>query len=332
MMRYGRNYRLLPNEVYDSNSEVPVTMIIQKCTEEQFIIEMAKVWHDGAFSEYMRKQLPTAKQIDKDKAELWSLLPALKKLRNIPDETRDVVHESEVFGKVSVLAASIEKGYATLDAAWARWACDHPVYETTDNNELNELKEQTKLWREHMELKQKSAEQLAVAEKAAFDLKQLESKPATDESKKQQQKLRGMELEARSTAMLAGIVQPRAYWKYEQGRVDPKTDPRTDWIKHIGVQVDLIESKAGVGTTGLAYGRALQSAAPEQVASAQKAYAEAVVKMTVGDLQLRLADIDFEISKREGFADDPDLARYKAERKEIETQLKAAQAATQPGK
>jgi hypothetical protein len=330
MMRYGRNYRLLPSEIYDSNGEVPVTMILQKCTEEQFITETARVWHDPAARDYILKQLPTARQIDKDKAELWSLLPELKKLRNIPDETRDVVHESALFGKVSVLAANIEKGYATLDCAWARWACDHPVYETTDDQELAELKEQTKSWREHMELKLKSAEQNAIGEKAAVDLKQLEHQPDNDDTKKQKQKLTGIELEARSTAMLADIVQPRAYWKYEQGRVDPKTDPRTDWIHHINAQVELIEAKTQVGNTGLSYGRALQSAAPNEVATAQKAYAAAVVKMTIADLQVRLADLDFEISKREGFEDDPDLPRLRTQRKELETQLKAAQATTQP--
>jgi hypothetical protein len=330
MMRYGRNYHLLTDKIYDSNGEVPVTMTLQKCTEQQFLTETAKVWHDDAAREYILKQMPIAKQIDRDKAELWTLLPELKKLRNVPDETRDVVHESEVFGKVSVLAANIEKGYAGLDCAWARWACDHPVYETTDDKELAELKEQTKQWREHMELKLKSAEQDAIAEKAAFDLKQIEQKPAGDERKKQEQKLRGIELEARSTAMLADIVQPREYWKYEQGRVDPKNDPRTDWIHHITAQVDLIAAKTEVGNTGLAYGRALQSAAPSEVASAQKAYAAAVVKMTIGDLQVRIADIDFEISKRESFEDDPDLPKLRAERKDLETQLKAAQATTQP--
>jgi hypothetical protein len=330
MMRYGRNYRLLPAKIYDSNGEVPVTMVLQKCTEQQFITETAKVWHDDAAREYILKQLPIAKQIDRDKAELWSLLPELKKLRNTPDETRDVVHESEVFGKVSVLAASIEKGYTALDCAWARWACDHPVYETTDDQALGELKEQTRQWREHMELKLKSAEQNAIAEKAAFDLKQLEQKPETDDTKKEKQKFRGIELEARSTAMLADIVQPRAYWKYEQGRIDAKNDPRTDWIHHINAQVELIAAKTDAGNTGLAYGRALQSAAPSEIAAGQKAYAAAVIRMTIGDLQVRLADLDFEISKREGFEDDPDLPRLRAQHKELETQLKAAQASTQP--
>ena len=81
-------------------------------------------------------------------------------------------------------------------------------------------------------------------------VKMLEQKADSDEVKKEKQKLRGVELEARSTAMLADIVQPRAYWKYGQGRIDAKTDPRTDWIKHIAAQVSLIEAKNDVGNTG----------------------------------------------------------------------------------
>ena len=56
--------------------------------------------------------------------------------------------------------------------------------------------------------------------------------------------------------------------------------------------------------------------------------------MKIGDLKVRLADIDFEISKREGLEDadhhDPDLPQYRAQKKILEDQLKAAQAATQP--
>jgi hypothetical protein len=332
MMRYSRNYRLLPNEVYDSNGEIKVTMTIQKVTEEQFLTEMAKTWHTEPFKEYMLKQMPTAKQIDKDKAELWALLPELKKLQKVPVETRDAIVETETFGKVSVLAASIEKGYATLDAAWAKWAAEHPVFEATENEELTELKQQAKLWREHMEHRQKRAEHLAIAEKAAFDLKQLEHKPQNDETKAQIQKLRGVELEARSSAVIADNVHPRAYWKHEQSRLD-KNDPRTDWLRHINVQVELVEGKSETANAGLAYGRALQSGSASEVAAAQKVYALAVLKTSIAELKLRLADIEFEISKREGFEQelpDPELPAMKAQRKEIEDQLKAAQAATQP--
>ena len=168
--------------------------------------------------------------------------------------------EQDLHGKWLVLAANIEKGYAELDAAWARWSADHAVFETTDDKQLDDLKQQAKMWREHMDLRQKRAEQLAVAEQAAYDLKQIDRQPQTDATKAKHQNLFGKELEARSSALLAENVHPRAYWKFELGRLDAKNDPRTDWIKHIGVQVELSDAREETGTAGLAYGRALQGA------------------------------------------------------------------------
>ena len=327
MMRYGRNYQLLPAEVYDSNGDVPVTMIVQKVNEEQLIEEMAKVWHDKACAAYMLKELPAAREIDKEKAELWALLPKLRQMKATAPELRDAAAEEETRGKASLLAAEIEKGYATLDAAWAGWAADHPVFQAGDTAELDELKAQTKLWREHMDLRQKRAEQLAVAEKAAYDLRALAHQPQTDAARAAGQTLRGVEMEARSSALLAEDVHTRTYWKHEQGRID-KTDPRTDWIKQINLNVELYDTREAVGTAGLTYGRALQSSGPTDVAAAQKIYLQAVVRMTVAQLKVRQADVDFEISKREGFADDPDLPRLRAQKKALEEQLKQAEAAT----
>jgi hypothetical protein len=152
--------------------------------------------------------------------------------------------------------------------------------------------------------------------------------------KAKHQKLLGEELEARSSALLAENVHERAYWKFEQARLDPKNDPRTDWIKHIGVQVELSDAREETGTAGLAYGRALQAAAPDQVASAKKVYLVAVIKMRTAELKRDLSNVDFEIAKREGLEDadhpDPELAQYRTQKKAIEAQLKEAQAATQP--
>ena len=73
MRKLGRNYAVLPDKVYDSNGAIPVTVVFQKVTEEEFLRESARVWHDAAYRDYMLKQVPTAQQIDKDKAAYWGL-------------------------------------------------------------------------------------------------------------------------------------------------------------------------------------------------------------------------------------------------------------------
>src|SRR6185369_6865308 len=65
----GRNREVLPQEVFDSNGTIPVTIIFQKVNEEQLLQESAKVWHDEPFREYVLKQVPIAKQIDQHKQQ-----------------------------------------------------------------------------------------------------------------------------------------------------------------------------------------------------------------------------------------------------------------------
>jgi len=319
MMRYHRNYKVLPAEVYDSNGEFPVTMTLTKCTEEEFLTQSAKLWHDPAYAKYMLEQLPIAKQIDKDKADLWNLLAEDKKLKAAPAETQDVVKQTEVAANIGILMAKIEKGYATLDAAWAKWAAEHPEYESTNNDELADLKLQTKRWREHMEQNQTRAEQLAIAEETKWELKKLG--PETEANAKQLKQLAGKLLEAQSRSILAQDAQPREYWKWEQSRLTPD-DPRKSWVAAINGEVERLDARNESSTTGLAYGRALQSASPAQVASAEKLHLAAFKRMMLADLNLKLINISFEIEKREAFPDDTDLPALRQQKKEIEKLLK----------
>ncbi|GEM_PF-1245461 len=330
VMRFGRNYRLLTEKLYDSNGDVPVTLIIRKVTEEQFLTQIAGVWHDEKCREYILKQLPVAQQIDKDKAELEALIPEFKKLHEIPVEERDAIKQDQVFGKTSALAASIEKGYATLDGAWGIWAADHPVYEAENNDELELIKNQVKLWREHMQLTQLRAEQLSAAENAAYQQKVLSHEAQTPEVKAKIAHLRGVELEARSNAIIAGNKHPAEYWKSERSRLNPQDDPRTDWIRHVQLQVDMANAREVAAHAGITYGQALQSGA--DVTASQLAYAKAVGQLNVVNLQLNLADINFEISKRDGFDDDPELPALRKQKAALEARLKSLEAATQPAK
>jgi hypothetical protein len=326
MMRYGRNDKLLPTAVYDSNGDVPVEIVLRKVTEEQLLTESAKVWHDAAFSAYILQQMPTAKALDADKAELWSLLPEVKKLSDVPAEKRDALREGKVFGRAGVLAAKIEAAYDTLDAAWGTWASDHPQFEASDPKSLQELQLETSQWKMHMTLRRQRAQQLAIAIQAASDAKELEAQPASPELAQKQQHLRGIEIAARSVALLADNQQTREFWKAEEAHLDRKNDPRPEWIRQIDSQVALADARLAAGTSGEAYGKALQNSDSEaSLPALQHQYAADMRTMTLADLRLHLADVDFEISKREGFTDDPDLPTLQAQKKAIEQAIKDAQ-------
>lgn len=331
MMRYGRNYRLLPAAVYDSNGDVPVTLSIRKVNEEQFLTEIARVWHDEKCREYILQQVPTAKQIDKDKSALEALVPEVRKMAEVPAEKRDPAKEEEVFGQAAVLAASIEKGYAALDAAWADWAADHPVFEAENDKDLETLKQQAKQWREHMDLNRDRAADSYLAEDAANQQKQLARQVQTDAIKARLSQLRGTEIEANSAALRAGNKHPLEYWKWELGRLNVKEDPRTDWIRHVTIQNELVQAREETGNAGVEYGRALREGAAD-LRQLQDRYQAGLRRVALAKLRLDLANIDFEIEKRVGLGDDPDLPELQKQKKKMEEDLKTAEAATQPSK
>jgi hypothetical protein len=320
MMDLYRNTKVLPQEVFDSNGSVPVTMRIRKVTEEEFLQGVATVWHDAAFKQYLLKQVPIAKQIDADKAALWTLLEELHKL------PREQVLSSPVFAKVAVKAAEVEKGYAALDAAWATWAADHASFDPR-SEDLETLKQEAKLWKEHGTLMKERAAQLAIAEEAAEARRNF---AADNGASPEARKLRGTELAARSAALLAQIKQPRDKWTFELQHLDAD-DPREFWVKAVRLQAALLEAQQAAGTAGLAYGEALEGTkAGAELGKLQADYARAQLRVTVAQLELELADTQFELSKREGIENDPDVPGLKAKAATLEAQLNDARAATQP--
>ena len=337
MMRYGRNFTLLPAAVYDSNGEVPVQLVIRKVTEEELITQSAAVWHDAAYRDHILQQLPIAKQIDAAKSDLWKLLPEVKKLSDLPDDKRDLEKETVAFGRASVLAAQIEGYYAELDAAWADWASDHAAFEAADPKEFAELKSEAALWKEHMTLRRTHSEELALAVSAAFAQKrvaaalaQKQVESARNGNNTSLQYLRGVEISARSRAMLADSKQPLDYWKHQQSTLDRKTDPRTDWIASVDMQVDLLNAKIAAANAGKAYGDSLFTTDNASIADLQTRYTRAMATLSYDQLRLQLSDINFELSKREGFTDDPDLPKLQQQKVALESALKQAAAATQP--
>ncbi len=320
MMDLYRNTMVLPQEVFDSNGAVPVTLRIRKVTEEQFLQAVALVWHDAAFRDYITAQLPTARQIDTDKKELWDLVVQLKKL------PRESATDSPVFGKLAAKAAQVEKGYAALDSAWASWAADHATFDPRSEN-LDELKQEAKLWKEHGLLMKERAAQLAIAEQAAAD--QHEHASASPEDLR---KLRGREVAARSAALLAEIKQPLDRWNDELQHLAPD-DPREFWVKGIHLQVELLNAQQESGESGIAYGKALEAGdTGAAIAPLQSRWARVQLRVTIANLETQLADTAFELSKREGIDNDPDVPALKAKQADLQSRLTAARAATQPAR
>jgi hypothetical protein len=322
MMDLYRNTSVLPQAVFDSNGAVPVTLRIRKVTEEQFLEGVAAVWHDAAFRDYLAAQLPIARQIDTDKNTLWGLVAQLKKL------PRESVTEAPLFGKVAATAAQVEKGYAALDSAWASWAADHAAFDAK-SADFGLLKREAKLWKEHGLLMKERAAQLAIAEQAALNQR---DRAAANAPPDELRKIRGAEIAARSAALLAEIKQPLDKWTDELQHLAPD-DPREFWVKGIRLQVELLNAQKESGESGIAYGKALEAAAaPAAIAPLQSRWARAQLSVSIASLQVQLADNAFELSKREGIDNDPDIPALKARQADLESRLTAARAATQPAR
>jgi hypothetical protein len=316
--------------LYNSNGTIPVKISFQKVDEVTYLTEVAKVWHDADAAKFFLTQMEVARTIDNDKAEWLTLLPKVRAMAaaaRIVDPEKPIAQSPE-FLRMTILAATIEKNYATLDAAWATWSADH-VHLDDDPTTHAEVISEAKVWKEHMQLRQQSAAQNLIVEQALVDAASISQKPDSPENRRALQKANGMEIEGRARAMLASNKQVLDFWTLRKETLDP-TDPRTEMKRNILTQLALAQARVATGNAGIAYGQALQSADPAALAATQQTYKKAVLTMTIAGLQTQLADLEFEISKREG-TDDPDLAAMLKQRDAINQQLKSAQsAATQP--
>lgn len=310
-------------KIYDSNGEVPVTMTVKKVTEVEFIETMAKHWHEARFADYILAQLPSAKRLDTDKAELEKLIPELRR-QAATGKPREDIQESELFAKIALLTARVEKEYAALDAAWVSWSAKHVVFQAPHDAALTALREQARLWEEHMVDWKQRAAYYAAAEDARYRLRA--AKAAGDPAAIRQ--LRGAELEARSRGLLLENKHPLVYWLYEFGRLTPD-ETRVDWVRNIKAQLALARAKEALGKTGIELATRMQERDAD-VKPLQAQYERAVAQMTLCDLQVELSDVLFEISKRESIQDDTDLPGFIKRREALQKQIKTLAAATQP--
>jgi hypothetical protein len=340
--RLQRNYSVLPKEILDSNGSVPVRLIVRKVTEAQMITESAKYWHDPAMAKVILAQLPIAEQIDRDKAALWALLPALRKRAALEeqgalDAGAQPLNQTEEFAQVAVLAAKIEQGYRTLDDAWTRYVTEHVKTPEGDARQQAQFENARKLWAAHMTQMRQRAEQLTIAEEAGLEARKLARTPDSPARAAKLRAAGGLQIAARSRALLFENAQVTDYWRYELGRLDAD-DPRQAWRDHITTQVNLAQARNGAGETGVALGDALAKGDGASIEPLQKAYELALLNVGVVGIKAQLQDVNFEISKREGMDNDPDLPGLLAQRKRLQERLKAAEdalakaPATQAGK
>jgi len=140
-------------------------------------------------------------------------------------------------------------------------------------------------------------------------------------------------MEARSRALLADNKQTSDHWLHEKTRLD-KDDPRDVWVKTVGLHVELNAARDAAGKAGIELGQALQKSpqASDAIAKLNTAYGTAAKQVTLSELRLKLVSVEFEISKREGFENEPDLPALKKEREQLLQKIGEIQgpAASQP--
>jgi hypothetical protein len=144
---------------------------------------------------------------------------------------------------------------------------------------------------------------------------------------------RGREIGARSKAMQVDNQEDSVYWHEQLRQIDPTTDPRDVWIKTVRLHVDLTDAREKAATAGITYGRTLDSGngGSDALTKQQQEYLRASIGATLCEKRIDLASVEFEISKREGLGDDPELPDLRKKRDAIQQAIKQLeQAATAP--
>lgn len=323
-MSFGRNYAALPPDVFNSNGAIPVTLILQKVTEEQLLTESARVWHDPGWREAILKQVPVAREIDAAKAELWGMREAVARQIEA-DRHTDGLDGTFAIRNAALVRAKIAAGYAALDAVWAAYAADRATFSSNDPRIVASMKEQAAKWREHRDLEKIVAEQqVIIAEaQAAPGRPALQREPA--------HVLEGRAVVARAIAQRARNRQSREYWKDQLSRLDPANDPRVDWIKTVRLQAELADARQQNADADEAIGHLLMAEGRNSPALLQASDRSAPLAQRVRLLehQLELAGVEFEISKREMFPDDPDLPALRKKKADLESIIGSMAPATQ---
>ncbi|MEI8197857.1 MAG: hypothetical protein WCI73_18330, partial [Phycisphaerae bacterium] len=324
--RIHRNYQKIPADVLDSNGAIPLKLTIRKVTETELLQESSRLWHDPEFAKYILQQLPIAKQLDAAKAQLAATLPALRKRAQMAAGLDALpLEQTDEFVQVAVLAAQIELGYRQLDDAWAKWACDHAQFDAQNEAQRAEFAAGRDLWRTHMSQERQRAEQLARAEEANAQMRDLTRRPASAERDQLLRTASARQIAARSQAIVLENAQALEFWSNEQKHLQAD-DPRQAWRDHIARQLELAQARTALGQAGVTLSQKMLAPGNTNVSAETHTYRQALLKVGQVGLKAQLEQINFEISKRDG-GDDPDLPGLLQQRAAIMKQLQIAEAA-----
>jgi hypothetical protein len=324
-MNFGRNYAALPGDVFNSNGAIPITLTLQKVSEVQLLTESARVWHDPGWREAILKQVPVAREIDANKAALWGMREAIARQIEA-DRHTDGLDATFALRNAEVLRAKIAAGYAALDAAWAAYAAEQAKFSADDARILAGMKEQAAKWREHRDLEKTVAEQQVI-------IAETEAAPGRPPAQREPAHVsEGRAVAARAIALRARNRQAREYWKEQLSRLDPANDPRVDWIKTVRLQAELAEARQQKADADEALGKVLMAEGRNSPGLRQAIDRAGPLSQRVRSLenQLELAGVEFEISKREMFPDDPDLPALRKKKADLESIIRSIAPATQP--
>jgi hypothetical protein len=94
----------------------------------------------------------------------------------------------------------------------------------------------------------------------------------------------------------------------------------------VSLRVELAGARQKMGEAGIALGKALEdSHAGEATGTSgtlQLQYAAAARRVQSLNVQLELANLEYQIGKREGLGNDPELPKLKEQREELKSQLR----------
>lgn len=276
-LSFARNTAMLPQDVFNSNGKVPVTLIIKKVTEVQALEAVAQYWHDDAGKALARKLLPVAAKIDRARIE-YPMLAAF------------------VSREASRLA--ICEQYAVLDAEWVNYALRH----TRFHGEVNDAaaRKQAEMFVRHLNVKATGLKfQTAAAASRTFNQNQKRE-----------------ELLYQSQAQLAFNEENLEYWQDQKSQLDPKDDPRKDWVDVVNLQIELASATKNAAEVNLDVAKTTPQGQEPALTPERKAAAR---RLALAQLRLQLQLIKMEIARQQLYSDGDAGRRV--------TELKAQQAA-----
>jgi hypothetical protein len=324
--KYVRNYSLLPAAVYDSNGGVPVQIVIKKVTERELLQQSAAVWHDKAQAAEFLKLVPVACQIDADKQSLWRLMPALRDERSAATQptTQPNATAAADSDEARVLAARIDQGYCTIDAALVDFAATHidPTAAGADDDKpsaaaVTEAKQNAQAFAAHLKNKAEAAAAITTMEDAEREMRAVAAQHVSGTYDRRY--LYGVASKARGQADLLRNSEILTYWAGEQARLDPH-DPRVEYLRQIHTEFAVAQTTANAAQAQIDLGDALIKNTPD-LAAKQHEFAHASEAKQAAQLQLALFNVEFEISKRQGIENDPEMPELLAQQAAIKAKI-----------